>query len=313
MIPAANIGAFRVGGEAAAKSVRKARRSDTLVGILFLLPYLVLWVLFAIVPVIYGFYISLHKWNPMGASPFVGLDNYVQLFANLRFLSALKNTFIYAAWAIPLILALGLAFALLLKRGKVRGIGFIEGALFFPYLLNVSVVGIVWDFLLDPNVGIIPYYLREIGLPAPNFLNNPYLVLPTIAFVSAWWLCGYRMVVFRAGLNAIPDELYESSSLDGAGPIRQFFAITLPLMKPSILFAAILTLVAGLCMLGQVLIMTDGGPGTASEVLALFMYRTAFESFNFGQAAAVGFILFIIVFMISMVLIKVFGLKSELD
>jgi ABC-type sugar transport system permease subunit len=121
------------------------------------------------------------------------------------------------------------------------------------------------------------------------------------------------MIVFRAGLNAIPEELYEASALDGAGPVRQFFSITLPLMKPTILFAAILTLVAGLCMLGQVLIMTNGGPGTSSEVLALLMYRTAFESFNFGQAAAIGFVLFALVFAISLVLFRVIGLKSELS
>ncbi|MEP7456203.1 sugar ABC transporter permease [Phyllobacterium sp. SB3] len=287
-------------------------KADTIIGLLFLLPYLILWLLFAIAPVGYGFYISLHKWNPIGQSPFVGFDNYTQLFSNDRFWNALENTFIYAAWAIPLILALGLAFALLLKSAKMSTVAIIEGALFFPYLLNVSVVGILWAFLLDPNVGILPYYIRAIGFSPPDFLNSPAYVLPTIAFVSAWWLCGYRMIVFRAGLNAIPDELYESSALDGAGPIRQFFSITLPLMKPSILFAAILTLVAGLCTLGQVLIMTNGGPGTSSEVLALFMYRTAFESFNFGQAAAIGFMLFAIVFVISIALVKFLGLKSEL-
>jgi multiple sugar transport system permease protein len=292
---------------------RQAKRAQVLVGLLFLLPYLALWLLFAAFPVVYGFYISLHKWNPLGRSQFIGLENYANLFKNARFLNALENTFVYAAWAIPLVLLIGLAFALLLRRVKLRGAGLIEGALFFPYLLNVSVVGILWNFLLDPSVGIIPYYIRRVGLQSPDFLNNPHLVLPTIAFVSAWWLCGYRMVVFRAGLNAIPDDLYESSSLDGAGPIQQFFHITLPLMKPAILFSAILTLVAGLCMLGQVLIMTNGGPGTSSEVLALFMYRTAFESFNFGQAAAVGFILFAIVSVISAVFVGALGLKSELD
>lgn len=288
-------------------------RGDTPVAILFMLPYFALWLVFAVVPVGYGFYISLHKWNPLGASTFLGWKNYTDLFANERFIGALKNTVVFALWAIPLILIIGLAFALLLKKVKLPFSGVVEGALFFPYLLNVSVVGILWNFLLDPNVGIVPYYLRQVGIPAPDFLNNPYLVLPAIAFVSAWWLAGYRMIVFRAGLNAIPEELYEASALDGAGPIRQFFSITLPLMKPSILFAAILTLVSGLCMLGQVLIMTNGGPGTSSEVLALFMYRTAFESFNFGQAAAVGFILFALVFAVSLVLFRVLGLKSELS
>jgi ABC-type sugar transport system permease subunit len=288
-------------------------RSETIVGILFLLPYFALWLLFSVFSVGYGFYMSLHKWNPMGKSIFIGLDNYVGLFTNDRFLNAVKDTFIYAAWAIPLTLILGMAFALLLRRARIRAVSAVEGALFFPYLLNVSVVGILWGFLLDPNVGIIPYYLKFIGISPPNFLNSPVLVLPTIAFVSSWWLCGYRMVVFRAGLNAIPDEIYESSLLDGAGPIRQFLHITLPLMRPSILFAAILTLVAGLCMLAQVLIMTNGGPGTSSEVMALYMYRLAFESFNFGAAAAAGFILFSLVFVISVGLVNILGLESELS
>ena len=292
---------------------RRRDPDDTVIGLLFLLPYLILWGLFAVLPIGYGFYISLHKWNPIGGSRFIGFENYTQLFAVARFWNALKNTFIFAGCVIPLILGLGLGFALLLHRIRVRGAGVVEGALFFPYLLNVSVVSILWAFILDPNVGIVPYYMRLLGLGAPDFLNSPTFVLPTIAFVTAWWLCGYRMIVFRAGLNAIPQELYESSSIDGAGPIRQFFSITLPLMKPSILFAAVLTLVGGLRTLGQVIIMTNGGPGTSSEVLALYMYRLAFESFNFGQAAAVGFILFVIIFVLSMILVRVLGLRSELN
>ena len=137
-------------------------------------------------------------------------------------------------------------------------------------------------------------------------------MIPSIAFVTAWWLCGYRMVIFRAGLKAIPKELYESASIDGAGPVRSFFAITLPLMKPAILFAAVLTLVGGMRTFGQVIIMTNGGPGNSSEVLALYMYRLAFETFQFGKAAAVGFVLFAIVFCVSMLLFRLLGLKSDL-
>lgn len=309
---AASPGGIRGGSQSAAVP-RRRDPDDTVIGLLFLLPYLILWGLFAVLPIGYGFYISLHKWNPIGGSKFIGLENYTQLFGVARFWNALKNTFVFAGCVIPLILGLGLGFALLLHRTRLRGAGMVEGALFFPYLLNVSVVSILWAFMLDPNVGIVPYYMRLLGLGSPDFLNSPAFVLPTIAFVTAWWLCGYRMVVFRAGLNAIPRELYESSSIDGAGPIRQFFSITLPLMKPSILFAAVLTLVGGLRTLGQVIIMTNGGPGTSSEVLALYMYRLAFESFNFGQAAAVGFILFAIIFVLSMILVRVLGLQSELN
>lgn len=299
------------GKEAAVPGRREP--DDTVIGLLFLLPYLVLWGLFAVLPIGYGFYISLHKWNPIGGSKFIGFENYTQLFAVTRFWNALANTFVFAGCVIPLILGLGLGFALLLHRAQLRGAGVVEGVLFFPYLLNVSVVSILWAFILDPNVGIVPYYMRLLGFGSPDFLNSPTFVLPTIAFVTAWWLCGYRMVVFRAGLNAIPQELYESSSIDGAGRVQQFFSITLPLMKPAILFAAVLTLVGGLRTLGQVIIMTNGGPGTSSEVLALYMYRLAFESFNFGQAAAVGFILFAIIFALSMILVRVLGLQSELN
>lgn len=285
---------------------------DILIALAFLAPYGALWFFFLILPIGYGFYISLHKWNPVAGSKFIGLQNYTELFSNPRFWESLKNTLEYSAYVIPLILGLGLGFALLLHRSRVKGSTWIEAALFFPYLLNVSVISILWAFILDPDVGIVPYYLRRIGIPAPSFLNDSYWVIPAIAFATAWWLSGYRMIVFRAGLNAIPDELYESASLDGAGRIRSFLNITLPLMKPSLLFASILTLVGGLRAFGQVIIMTNGGPGTASEVLAIYMYHLAFEMFNFGQAAAVGFILLAIIFSISLGLVALFGLESDL-
>jgi ABC-type sugar transport system permease subunit len=291
---------------------RSYEKKDIWIALAFLVPYGALWFTFLILPIGYGFYISLHQWDPLAGSKFIGFQNYFDLFASQRFWGGLLNTLEYSAYVIPLILGLGLGFALLLHRSRVRGAAWVEATLFFPYLLNVSVISILWAFILDPNVGILSYYLRSIGISAPNFLNDPFWVIPTIAFATAWWLCGYRMIVFRAGLNAIPDELYESASIDGAGPLRSFWNITLPLMKPSLLFAAVLTLVGGLRAFGQVIIMTNGGPGTSSEVLAIYMYRLAFEMFNFGQAAAVGFILLVIIFSISMLLVALLGLESDL-
>jgi ABC-type sugar transport system permease subunit len=292
--------------------IQNEKTKNLIIAMAFLAPYAALWFFFLVLPIGYGFFISLHKWNPVAGSVFIAFQNYSDLFANPRFWQSLKTTMVYSAYVIPLILGLGMGFALMLHRSRVKGATAIESVLFFPYLLNVSVISILWVFVLDPNVGIIPYYLRQAGISVPNFLNDPYWVIPTIAFVTAWWLCGYRMIVFRAGLNAIPDDLYESASLDGASRLRSFFNITLPLMKPSLLFAAILTLVGGLRAFGQVIIMTNGGPGTSSEVLALYMYRLAFEMFDFGQAAAVGFILMVIIFSISLILVALFGLESDL-
>lgn len=290
---------------------RKALKATAL-AILFIAPYFALWFTFMILPIGYGFYISLHDWNPILGSTFIGFDNYTTLFSTARFWNAMAVTGIYSAWVIPLIMGFGLAFAVMLHRARVPGLGFVEGSLFFPYLLNVSVVSIVWLFILDPNVGIVPYYTRLVGIELPVMLNDPFWVVPTIALVTAWWLTGYRMVVFRAGLQSIPDEIYESAALDGAGRLRAFWSITLPLLKPALLFAAVLTLVGGMRTFGQVIIMTGGGPGTSSEVLALYMYRLAFEFLRFGQAAAVGFILFAIIFVLSLGMFRAMGFDSEL-
>jgi ABC-type sugar transport system permease subunit len=281
-------------------------------GLCFVLPYACLWAVFMIWPIVYGFFISLHKWQPVLGSEWVGIRNYAELWRTPRFWSAALTTGKFAALVIPLILGIGLAFALLLHRRKLRGLTVVESALFFPYLLNVSIVSIVWLFLFDPDVGIVNHYLRRLGLSPPTFLNDPFWVIPAIALTTAWWLAGYRMVVFRAALQAIPEELFESAALDGAGPGRRLLHVTLPLLKPAMLFAAVITLVGGLRTFGQVILMTGGGPGLSSEVLALYMYRLAFQFLNFGLAAAVGFILFGTIFVLSLVLFLALGFESEL-
>lgn len=295
--------------------VRRLRRrggGELVVGLLFVLPYALLWSVFMIWPIVYGFFISLHKWQPALGSEWVGFRNYADLWRTPRFWNAALTTGKFAALVIPLILGFGLGFALLLHRRKLKGVSAVESALFFPYLLNVSIVSIVWMFLFDPDVGIVNYYLRRLGLAPPTFLNDPVWVIPAIALTTAWWLAGYRMVVFRAALQAIPEELFESAALDGAGPGRRLLHVTLPLLKPAMLFAAVLTLVGGLRTFGQVILMTGGGPGLSSEVLALYMYRLAFQFLNFGLAAAVGFILFGTIFLLSLALFFALGFESEL-
>ncbi len=281
-------------------------------GLLFVLPYALLWAVFMIWPIVYGFFISLHNWQPILGSEWVGFKHYGDLWRTPRFWNAALNTGKFGVLVIPLILGFGLGFALLLHRRSLKGLTAVEAALFFPYLLNVSIVSIVWMFLFDPDVGIVNYYLRRLGLAPPAFLNDPVWVIPAIALTTAWWLAGYRMVVFRAALQAIPEELFESAALDGAGPGRRLLHVTLPLLKPAMLFAAVLTLVGGLRTFGQVILMTGGGPGLSSEVLALYMYRLAFQFLNFGLAAAVGFILFGTIFVLSLVLFFALGFESEL-
>ncbi len=282
-------------------------------GVLFVLPYAAIWALFLLWPVIYGFYISLFRWQPLLGSEFIGLRNYANLLQDARFWNALKNTFWFAALAMPLIIGIGLLFALFIwGSGRRRGGGFIEASFFWPYLLNVSIVSIIWKWLLDPDFGLILAYLRGIGLDPPVFLNDPLWVVPAIAFATGWWLAGYRMVVFRAAMEDIPDTVFELAELDGANPVVRLFRILIPLLKPAILFSLVLTAISSFRVLGQVLMMTDGGPGRASEVLALYLYRAGWQYLEMGRAAALGFVLFLIILVVTLVGFWAIGFESEL-
>jgi ABC-type sugar transport system permease subunit len=284
-------------------------------GLLYALPYIGLWAVFLAAPVGYGFYLSLFDWNPMRGSVFVGFQNYAELFGEPRFWNAFGNTFKFAGLVIPMILGLGLLLALMVWGwGRTRrGATLVQAALFFPYMLTVSIVSIVWRWLLDRDFGLVQHSLLTVFSKAPVFLTEPGWVLPAIAFSTAWWLAGYRMLVLQAGLEEIPQELLEAAAIDGAGPGRKFIHIILPLLKPALLFSLVLTVISGFRVFGQVLLMTEGGPGRASEVLALYMYRTAFDYFNLGKAAAAGVILLGIILVITLLAVRLLGLKSELQ
>lgn len=213
---------------------------------------------------------------------------------------------------IPGIIVVALLGAVVLQFNRFRGSELFESLLFFPYLLNVSIISIIWALMNDPDIGIINVLFDRIGLDIPPLLTSQFWALLVIAFATVWWLSGYRMIVFRAALASIPQELFEAAKIDGSGPVRTFFSITLPLLKPTLLFTLVLTTVGGMRAFGQVILMTSGGPGSSSEVLALYMYRLGFDFLQFGMAAAVGFIIFVVVFVLSMVFVRVFKLEGEL-
>ncbi len=288
-------------------------KGETAAGILFVMPFAIIWALFQAWPVIYGFYISLFEWQPLLGSEFVGFGNYLRLWDDQRFWNALKNTFWFVGLTLPLILVLGLLFALVLFwLSRHKGVAIVESTLFWPYLLNVAIVSIIWKWLLDPDFGLVLAYLRGIGLDPPVFLNDPAWAIPAIAAATAWWLAGYRMVVFRAAMEDIPETVYELARLDGTPPWTFVFRILIPLLKPALLFAFVLTAISSFRVLGQVLIMTAGGPGRASDVLALYLYDAGWQFFEMGYAAAIGFVLFLLIFLVTLLGFRLFGLGSEL-
>ncbi len=291
----------------------RLRRNKEIEGLLFILPYGIVWVVFLVAPVVYGFYISLFKWQPLLGSEFIGLKNYINLLHDSRFWNAFRNTVWFAALTIPLILGIGLLYALILRGvEKWKGGGFIESAFFYPYLLNVSIISIVWKWLLDPDFGLVLSYLESIGLDPPHFLNHPFWVIPAIAFATAWWLAGYRMVVFKAAIEDIPTEIYEMAEIDGVNVFSRFLRITLPLLKPAILFSLVLTAISAFRVLGQVLMMTEGGPGRSSEVMALYLYRAGWQALEMGKAAAIGFILFLVILLFTLLGFRFLGFESEM-
>ncbi|MDI9454362.1 MAG: sugar ABC transporter permease [Spirochaetota bacterium] len=290
----------------------RKKGSRLLEGLLFISPYLVLWLLFLFGPLLFGFFMSLHVWDPLGENKFIGLGNYLHLFRNARFWNSFLTTWKFVGMVIPGIIISALLVALLLHFVKFKGSAVFESLFFFPYLLNVSIVSIMWALLNDPDIGLISLTFEKILNKKTALLADERFVLPIIAIATIWWLVGYRMIVFRAALSSIPEEMFDAAKIDGAGAMRTFFAVTLPLMKPTLLFALILTAVGGMRTFGQVILMTNGGPGTSSEVLALLMYRQGFEFLNFGRAAAIGFILFMLIFLISTLLVKFFKLEGDL-
>lgn len=281
-------------------------------GLLFILPYTTLWVLFLFGPLVFGFIISLYQWDPLRGSSFLGFANYLNLFESARFWNSFWVTWEFIIYVIPGIIIIALGAALVLQFAQFRGKQLFEALFFFPYLLNVSIVSILWALLHDPDIGFIGEFVSLFGVDLPPLLNSQLWALPMVALATIWWLAGYRMIIFRAALASIPRELYEVARLDGAGPVRTFFAITLPLLRPTLLFTLILTTVGGMRTFGQVILMTSGGPGVSTEVLALHMYRLGFDFLEFGKAAAVGFIIFLIIFAISMVFVRVLRLGGEL-
>jgi len=283
-------------------------------GLLFVFPYLLLWGTFVLWPLGYGIYLSLFDWHPIRGSKFVGLANYVALFKDVRFLNALSNSFKFAAMVVPLVSIVAFLFALLLWgwKGNRHLSSFAQAVFFFPYLLTVSVIAIAWRWLLDPDFGFVTFIFKYFRIPAPTFLSDPFWALPAVALATVWWLSGYRMVVFQAALGDIPQELFEVAILDGAHLNQMLFRVILPLMKPAILFSLVLTTISAFRTFGQVLMMTEGGPGRATEVLALYIYWNAFEYFRIGRAAAAGVVMLFVTLLLTLLGVKILGFRSEL-
>lgn len=281
------------------------RSRQAAVAYIFIAPYVIFFLVFRIVPSLFGAALSFGDWSLRGTFSFMGLDNYIRLFNDSLFWSALRVTGIYALIALPLTVGLSLLMASLVNR-QMRGISIYRSIFFLPVITSPVLSGIVFIWIFSDG-GPINSFLGIFGLNPGSWLQNSTLVLPALAIVSAWMNFGYNMLILLAGMLAIPHEYYEAAQVDGATSWQRFRCITVPLLKPALFFVLILETVKSFQTFDTIYVMTGGGPVRASYNLTFMIYDQGFGYFDFGYASAAGVVLLLITLTISLIQRRIVG------
>lgn len=267
----------------------------------FLAPTLIGLAVLSAGPIVAALGISLTKWDLLTTPKFVGLDNFATLLSDHRFLVALRNTAFYTATSVPLGLVLGLGLALALNQ-RLRGISWIRTAYFLPVVTSTVAISLVWSWIYSPDHGPLNGVLEFLGLPAQKWIADPFWAMPAIVVMSVWQGLGTTVIIFLAGLQAIPEDYYDAASVDGAGPRARFRHVTLPLLTPSIFFTGILALIDSFLVFDQVYVLArPGKPFDATVTLVYTIYENGFQNFKMGYAAAGAWVLFVIVAVLAAV------------
>ena len=292
---------------------RRGWRQD-LIGWSFAAPFVILFGIFLALPIIAAFALSFTSFglrdldNPIGTTV-VGVQNYTDLLSDPKFWKSLGNTIYFVVVGVPLTLALGLVVANALSRGITRFRTVFRVGYYLPVITSIVAIAVVWRFLLNPDVGLINILLSNLGITGPNWLASSALAMPSIIAMAVWRNLGFAMVVFVAGMQAIPAMLYEAASIDGAGRWQAFRYVTLPMLRPTILFMLVITTIGYLQLFEEPFFMTDGGPLDATLSVTMYMYQQGFEFFHQGYASAIAYVLFVIVAIVAFLQFKF--LRSE--
>ena len=268
-------------------------------------PYIALFAVFIAYPVGRALYMSLFDWGIFGPNAFVGFENYLSLLKDRRFWQSFWVTASFAAMYVPMVSIIALLLAVLLHR-KLPGIGIFRTAFFLPIVINVAVAAIAFNWLFEPNIGTVDKVLQFFGLPGQTLLQQPGWALLVVAFVTLWINVGFMVIILLAGLENIPDELYEAAKLDGSTGLTDLVYITLPLLRPIMLIVVVLSTVHAFQIFGEVLIMTQGGPFGSTTVMTMLLYEEGFERFALGRAAAIGVVITLIIATLSFIQFRFF-------
>ncbi|MFK4247685.1 carbohydrate ABC transporter permease [Micromonospora chokoriensis] len=274
---------------------------NTVAGWSFILPNFVGFAVLTLLPVVVLFYVAFTNWNVFGVAEWTGTANFRRMWGDASFWTALRNTVYYTVFHIPLTLAASLGLALLLNR-KMRGVRFFRTVAFFPYITSIVAIAIVWNQLFSPEYGPINALLRAVGVDnAPGWTTSSTWSMPAVIIVGTWRYMGYYMLLFLAGLQTIPAQLYEAAETDGATPWQRFVHVTLPGLRHTTFFVTVLLTIESFKVFDLILVMTGGGPGQSTLVLSQYIYQKGFEENQFGYASAVSVVLFAICFSITVV------------
>lgn len=271
---------------------------ETVEAYVLIAPSLFGFVAFLLLPIVAVFVLSLFSWDLIGSPQFVGLANYRKLAGDHSAWTAVGNTVYYVVLNIPVQTVLALLLAVALNR-KLRG-GKVFRVLFvLPWMAMPVALGIVWTWVFDPRNGVINHLLSMVGVKGPDWLTDKHWAMPVIASVNIWQYTGYTMLFLLAGLQAIPVSLYEAADLDGVTGMQRFFQITLPLLRPSMLFVLVTNVIGSFQVFDTVFVMTQGGPGDATTTMNFYIYQQAFQLFHAGYAATLAIVLFMLILLVT--------------
>ncbi|RIK35031.1 MAG: sugar ABC transporter permease [Chloroflexi bacterium] len=281
--------------------ISRMRLEENLFGWLFILPVVFGVGFFQFYPILVSIFASLTDWTGLNEPSFIGADNYVRLFTSDRFFRlTLRNTAYYTLGSIPLSISLALLLALLCNR-PMRGSYWYRTAYFAPNVTSTVAISLVWFWLYAPDVGLINWLLSLVGVKGPSWLTSVVWAMPAVIVVGVWQHVGYPMLILLAGLQGIPESLYEAAKLDGASALRRFRHVTVPLLTPSLFFLLITQFISSFQVFGLIYVMTQGGPANATNVYIHYLYQNAFSFGRLGYASAMAWVLFAIIALFTLV------------
>lgn len=275
---------------------------EALIGYLFILPSLIGFAIFFAYPAVRAVYISVLEWNLLTDAKYVGLENYQTLFDDKRFLDSLRVTVLYVMWNIPLQTVLAIFMAVMLERFSITVSSIMRGIMILPWLLPNVVVALLWLWMLDPSIGLVNEFLKAMGGDRQPFMGSPDQAIQSIAGINIWRHVGYTSILIFAGLKTIPNSLYEAAAIDGASDLTQFRKITLPLLRPVLVFVLVTSVVGSFQVFDTVAVTTEGGPAGSTRVIIYYIYQLVFERrIKMGMATAASVVLFSILITVTLI------------